>query len=385
MHVCVLEPYVRQTHHLRQSSQGLQVKIIKAATLRNKNCHFCTCGAHLDQGSTNRGDAGKSSYAGAVSRAAAVGEVSVTSSDPGSSSPNADQITRKNRQRPAPTYNKQQLQEQRVARKHQPASRTRSQQQNALRSGPHKHLQPKAIKQQQLGGSSGTHTVDHAVAQWGTGSIGLLLSELEVSLKKRDPGSCQQVVLDLKVIVKDMSADQVLASASPAGRKAWWRKVMQAPRPHRFQTAGTTSDASAAGPSSPLSATMQTHSNQAFGSAVAASDLCSITAAAVGGEGMHAELLQLVTDMQPAQRMDLYLHGFHPKLVQLWLATGHQGWAQQYIMMLMMCPPCLPAATYNSFVASCSEYHSIQTLHTVLEVSSAFVHQTFAMLSTPAN
>lgn len=188
----------------------------------------------------------------------------------------------------------------------------------------------------------------HAPAATKETKIQLRLSQLESALQKHDPSSCHRAVQQLTLLVGGMSVDQLLADASLTALKGWWRKLNQ--------------DAKAL--ISEWNQRVRTNGDQPVNNA--RPQTSSIAQSLMpDAEQLHSKLLQIAQEMQPAQRVDLFLHRYHPRLVQLWLATGHQDWAQDYIAML---PPVLPTATYNSFVASCYKYSSAKTLDVVLEV-----------------
>lgn len=312
----------------RLSLQSFQVRITRAADVRNRCCCCswgCLHGSHFTNvPHVRHGQAG-------LLRAAAIEDIGLTSPAQTRSHGPAKQV--KWTQQPEAKNSKQQH-----------TSRQKSTQRKGLRgSPPHKTNSP------QRSPSAGSSDVSqNAPAATKETNIQLRLSQLEAASNKHDPGSCHRAVQELTLLVEGMSVDQLLADASLTALKGWWRKLNQ--------------DAKAL--TSEWTPPVRTNGDQPVNNARPHTS-SSAQSLMPDAEQLHAKLLQIAQEMQPAQRVDLFLHRYHPRLVQLWLATGHQDWAQDYIAML---PPVLPTATYNSFVASCDKHNSVKTLDVVLEV-----------------
>ena len=311
------------------SLQSLQVRIKRAADLRNRCC-CCSWGCLHGSNFTSLPQLRHHAQAGLL-RAAAIEDIGSTSPPQTRSKGPAKQVEWT--KQPAAKHSKQQH-----------ASKQKSIQRKGLRgSTPHK------TSLHQHSPSAGSSTVSqNALPATKDTNTQLRLSQLETAFKKHDPGSCHRAVQELKLLVEGMSVDQLLADASLTALKGWWRKLNQ-------DAKATISDWTPPG---------RTIGDQPVGSARSQTS-SSAQSLMPDAEQLHAKLLHIAQEMQPAQRVDLFLHRYHPRLVQLWLATGHPEWAQAYIAML---PPVLPVATYNSFVASCEKHHSAKTLDVVLQV-----------------
>ena len=332
---------VAGSHTRRHASlQSLQVGIKRATDLR-KRCCCCSRGYLPGSALVTVPHVQKLGHVGLL-HAAAVEDVGLTSPSQSDGQGSAGRITRTQPRKYPSTATKHH------ASNRKPGSGAAAQRKKARKNPPHKANLPSADLQD-------AYEVTATVSK--EAGVELRLSQLETAYKKHDPGSCHRAVQQLTHLVEGISADQLLADASPAVLKAWWRKLQQ------DATASKTCDSGSQSSALPLPINGDQHHGN--GNTLSSSAAQSLTS---GGEHMHAKLLPIAQQMEPAQRIDMFLHRYHPKLVQLWLATGHQDWAQHYIAML---PPVLPTATYNSFVASCEKYHSVKTLSVVLEVCSA--------------
>ena len=340
MRSCSIDGTTSSSISQRLSLESLQVRIKRAADLRKRHC---CCSRERFRGSTfttvpHVPKLGHTSplYAAAVE-------------DIGSSSP-----PQTSSQGPA-TWTQPQQSTSKEAKKQEHTSKRKTgfgaapQRRSSRRTLPHKAKLPPQLPSAGLQDAS--ELTAHASKDAG---IDLRLSHLEAACKRHDPGSCHQAVQQLKHLVEGTSADQLLADASPTCLKAWWRKLNQDAKARQSRDSGSQSS------TVPLHINGDQHLGN--GSTPSSSAALSLT---LGGEQLQAKLLHIAQQMEPAQRIDMFLHRYHPKLVQLWLATGHQHWTQAYIAML---PPVLPTATYNSFVASCAKYHSVKALDVALEV-----------------
>ena len=343
MRSCNTDSIASSSCRQHSSLQSLQVRIQRAADLR-KRC--CCCARRCLHGSTfttvphvrNLGHGGPP-------QAAAVENVGLTSPSPSSSQRPTKQITWTQHQQPV----SKQIHQQQHASKGKSASGAAPQRKSSRTNPPHK-----ANLHQHLRSAGSTEVSKDTAAASKDAGIELRLSQLEIAYKKHDPGSCHQAVQQLKLLVEGMSADHLLAGTSVTTLKAWCRKLNQDAKANDSRNSAWQSSATP----------VHVNGDQQLGNAKSLSTSAA-PPLSPNQEQLHATLLYTAQEMQPAQRIDLFLHRYHPKLVQLWLARGHQNWAQEYIAML---PPVLPTATYNSFVASCDKYHSVKTLDVVLEV-----------------
>ena len=323
------------------SLQSLQVGIKRATDLR-KRCCCCSRGYLPGSAFVTVPYVQKRGHVG-LFHAAAVEDVGLTSPPQTDGQGSAGRITwTQPRKHPS------------TATKHDASSRKPGSGAAPHRKKPRKN--PPHIGKLPSAGSQDAYEVTATISK--EAGVELRLSQLEAAYKKHDPGSCHRAVQQLTSFVEGMSADQLLADASRTVLKAWWRKLQQ------DATASKTHDSGSQSSALP----QHVDGDQHLGSGNTASS--SVAQSLIsGGEHLHTKLLPIAQQMEPAQRIDMFLHRYHPKLVQLWLATGHQDWAQHYIAML---PPELPTATYNSFVASCDKYHSVKTLNVALEVCQAY-------------
>ena len=320
------------------SLQILQLRIRRAAALRHKSRWWCA--ASHDSVFASALNTDRAAYVNIANKAAVARDINVTSSaeqasshtlagSPQSAQPQKDSFKSGQKQ---------------GTHKKGPAGGAAPPRQNFHRKPPSKQSK-KARIQQHLAEGPSDKTISTLLSQ--TAHIDLLVSKLENSLKRKDSAACHQVVQQLQLLAEYMPADQLIAGVPHSMLKAWWQKLNQITKLHLLQNLGLQSNSSS---TRPAHVDGQHHPSRLT---------------ALNGKQLHAALLQLVQELKPAQRIDLFLHRHHPKLLHLWLATGHQDWAQHYITML---PPVLASATYNSFVASCAEHHSIKALATALEV-----------------
>lgn len=341
MRSCSTDGIASSHSRLHASLQSLQVRIKRAAELRER---CCCCSRSYLHGSAliTVPHVQKLGRVGLL-HAAAVEDVGLTAPPPNDGQNSAGRVPWTQPRKHPSTATKHH------ASNRKPGSGAAPQHKKPRKGPPHKAKLPSA-------GSQDAYEVTATTSK--EAGIELRLSQLETAYKQHEPGSCHRAVQQLTLLVQGMSADQLLADASPTVLKAWWRKLPQDSTASKARDSGLQSSAF------PLHINGDQHLGD--GKTPSSSAAQSLTS---GGEHLHAKLLPIAQQMEPAQRIDMFLHRYHPKLVQLWLATGHQDWAQHYIAML---PPVLPTATYNSFVASCDKYHSVKTLHVALEVRPAY-------------
>ena len=320
-----------------------QLRITRAAALRHKNRWGCV--ASQDSVFASALHTGRAAYVNIANRAAVAEDINVTST--------AEQASSH-----TPAGNTQSTQPQQHTSKSREKQRTDKQgaggapsvQQGLQRKNTSKQSKP-GIQQHLVEGQS-AKTNRRALSQ--TAPVEQLVSKLETSLKKKDSAACHQAVQQLQLLAEDTPADQLIAGVPQSMLKAWWQKLNQSTKLRLSHNLGLQSN------TPPSTSPAYVDGQYLPGSLSQATRLTALS-----GKQLHAALLQLAQELKPAQRIDLFLHRHHPKLVQLWLVKGHQDWAQHYILML---PPVLPSATYNSFVASCAQHHSVKTLSTALEV-----------------
>lgn len=314
--------------------QSLQVRINRAAALR-KRCCCCSWGCSYGSSFTSLPYVRNHDQSSLV-RAAAIEDIGSTSPAQTRIQSSAKQV--KWTQQPmvkAPT--------QQHASKQKPVQR----------KGLHRRPPTKTSLQPSLRSAGLSQVSQDAPAATKDTRIQLRLSQLETGSRKHDPASCHRAVQALKLLVEGTSVDQLLADASLTLLKGWWRKLNQDAKATVSNQSGWRGS-----PQTCMIGDQPVSNARSQGSS-------SKQSLMPDAEQLHAKLLHIAQEMQPEQRVDLFLHRYHPRLVQLWLATGHQGWAQEYVAML---PPVLPTATYNAFVASCGKHHSSKTLDVVLQV-----------------
>ena len=341
MRSCSIDGTTSSSSRQHLSLQSLQVRIKRAADLRKRHC---CCSRECLHGSTftTVPHVRKLGPASPL-HAAAVEDPGLASPPPTSSQSPAKQLTWTQHRQSTSKATKQQH-----TSKRKNGFGAAPQRKSSRRNPPQKAKLPQRLP------SAGLQDASEVTAPASKDAgIELCLSQLEAAYRKHDPGASHQAVQQLKLLVARMSADQLLADASSTCLKAWWRKLNQDAK------AGLPPDSGSQSNKVPLHINGDQHLGS--GSSPFSSAAQSL---ALGGE-QHAKLLHIAQQMEPAQRIDMFLHKYHPKLVQLWLATGHHDWARDYVAML---PPVLPTATYNSFVASCQKYHSVKTLDVVLGV-----------------
>lgn len=348
MRSCIIDGTTSSSSRQYLSSQSLHVRIKRAAELRAR---YCCCSRECLHGNTfiTIPHVLKHGHASPI-HAAAVEDIGLPSPPQTSSQGPAKPI-----KWTQPRQSSSKAAKQQHTRKQKTDIGADPQRRSSRRNPPQKaklsHRLPSAGLQ---------HATEISAPASKKTSIVLCLSQLEAAYKRHDPGACHQAVQQLKDLVERMSAQQLLADASSTCAEAWWRKLNQDARAVQSRNSG----------SQLSSVSQQVNGDQHLGNGNTPSSFAA-QSLALKGEQLHAKLLYVAQQMDPAQRTDMFLHRYHPKLVQLWLATGHQDWAQDYVAML---PPVLPTATYNSFVASCEKYHSVKTLDVVLEVWPASLH-----------
>ena len=353
MRSCSIEGTTSSSSRQRLSLQSLQVRIKRAAELSKRHC---CCSRECLHGSTFITVPHVLKHGHASPLHAAAGEgIAITSPQQTSSQGPAKQITWTQPQQSNSKSTKQQH-----ASKQKTGFGAAPQRESSHRKSPQKAKLSRRLPSAGLQGAS-----EIAAPASKDAGIALCLSQLEAAYKRHDPGACHQAVQQLKHLAERMSADQLLADASPTCLHAWWRKLNQDARAGQSR-AGQSSNSGSQSSTAPLYINGDQHLGR--GNTPSSSDAQSL---AVGEEQLYAKLLHTAQQMQSAQRTDMFLHYYHPKLVQLWLATGHQDWAQHYVATL---PPVLPNTTYNYFVASCEKYNSVKTLNVVLEVWPAPSH-----------
>lgn len=342
MRSCSIDGTTSSSSRQCLSLQSLQVRIKRAADLRKRHC---SCSRECLHGSTftTVPHVRKLGPASPL-HAAAVEDLGLASPPPTSSQSPAKQLTWTQRRQSTSKATKQPH-----TSKRKNGFGAAPQRKSSRRNPPQKAKLPQRLP------SAGLQDASQVTAPASKDAgIELCLSQLEAAYRRHDPGASHQAVQQLKLLVARMSADQLLVDAHSTCLKAWWRKLNQAAK------AGLPPDSGSQSSTVPP----QINGDQQLGSGSTPSTSAA-QSIALGGEQLHAKLLHIAQQMEPAQRIDMFLHRYHPKLVQLWLATGHHDWALNYVAML---PPVLPTATYNSFVASCEKYHSMKTLDVVLEV-----------------